>query len=324
MKKGLRQSIQKTVSAIEKAERILVASHVNPDGDTLGCLLALGLALLRMEKKVTLVCQDGIPSRFQFLPGSELIVSGTSERADVAIAVDCGSVRQLGKKVAPIFFKAKTTVQVDHHDFGQAFGKIQVLEDEASAVGEIVYELIQAIGVEVTPAIAVCLLTSIVIDTGSFRFSNIRAKTFDICSRLVKTGVDLRHLIEESYWIKSRSAVKLSSYGLLNADYSRSGEIAWTVLRKKDFVRYLAKTSDADSVADDLRLVEGVKIAAVFREMENGKWRVSLRSRHGINTGNVARLFGGGGHHNSAGCIIGKSEREKRKLLDELEKLVNV
>src|SRR3989338_3159263 len=155
---GLYSNISKAVQAIRKAKKIIVASHVNPDGDTIGCLLALGHTLILMGKKVILLSQDGVPARFQFLPGSELILSHTAETAAVSIAVDCGSERQLGLVRIP-FFKSKTTIQIDHHDFGNAFGKIQVLEEEASAVGEIVFELIKALKIEITPAIATCLLT---------------------------------------------------------------------------------------------------------------------------------------------------------------------
>ncbi len=313
-------NVLKAAAALRKAKKVIVAAHVNPDGDTIGCCLALGLALLQMGKKVSMLSQDGVPTRFQFLPGSELILSESSDgAADVAVAVDCGSARQMGT-IQKAFSKAKTTVQVDHHDFGESFGKIQVLENEASAVGEIVYDLILAMKVDVTPAIATCLLTSIIIDTGSFRFSNIRAKTFEICGKLIECGVDLQHLIEESYWTKSASTLKLSSYALLNAQYSSDGTVSWSVVHQKDFKRFGAKLSDADAVADDLRSVEGVKIAAVFRQTEKGNFRVSLRSKHGINVALVAREFGGGGHHNSAGCGIRPSEQEK--LLASLQSLI--
>ena len=319
MKPGADKNVLRAARAIRGAKKVLVASHVNPDGDTIGCLVALGLALLQLGKKVTLLSQDGVPTRFQFLPGSELILSETSEMADVAVAVDCGSQQQLGS-AQKAFFRARTTIQVDHHDFGASFGKIQVLENEASAVGEIVYDLIRALKVEITPAIATCLLTSIIIDTGSFRFSNIRAKTFKICGKLIECGVDLQHLIEESYWTKSPSTLKLSSHALLNARYSCGGAVTWSVVYQKDFKRYGASLSDADAVADDLHSVEGVKIAAVFRQTEKGNFRVSLRSKHGINVALVAREFGGGGHHNSAGCGI--RPLEKNKLLESLEALI--
>ncbi len=319
---GIHENIKEAVAAIHRSKKIIVAAHVNPDGDTLGCLLALGLTLLRMGKRVILLSQDGVPNRFQFLQGSELIVSKTSEIADLAIAVDCGSKAQLGN-IQGAFFKAKNTIQVDHHDFGEAFGKIQVMEEEASAVGEIVYELIVALKVEFTPAIATCLLTSIIVDTGAFRFSNIRPKTFDICSRLIRTGVDLQHLIEESYWKKSRSTARISGFCLMHAQFSDNGVVAWTAVYQKDFKRFKAQISDVDAVADDLRSIEGVKVAACFRETDKKRFRVSLRSTYGINVANVARAFGGGGHHNSAGCSISNLESEKQKLLGELEALIS-
>lgn len=314
-----RANLLRAASALKSAKKVLIGCHVNPDGDTIGCLLALGLALLQAGKKVTLLSQDGVPTRFQFLPGSELILSGSSETADVAVAVDCGSAPQLGTS-QKAYFKARTTIQIDHHDFGEAFGKIQVLDNDASAVGEIVYELIRAMKVDISPAIATCLLTSIIIDTGSFRFSNIRAKTFEICGKLIARGVDLQHLIEEAYWTKSAATLRLASHALLNAEFSEDGAVAWSVIYQKDFKKYGAHLADADCVADDLRSVEGVKIAAVLRQTDKGRFRVSLRSKHGINVALVAREFGGGGHHNSAGCGIAPSEKEK--LLEALQGLI--
>ncbi len=322
MEKGLSESIKKTVRLVRKADKVLIVSHVNPDGDTIGCLLALGLALISYGKKVILLSQDGIPSRFQFLPGSELILTETRETADLAIAVDCGSEKQLGT-AAKAFFRAKMTLQIDHHDFGSAFGKLQVVEEAAAAVGEIVFELIKALKVEMTPAIATCLLTSIIVDTGSFRFSNIRPKTFDICSALIKKGVDLRYLIEESYWKKSRSTARLSGHCVAGTQFSFDGKIAWSTVTQKDFKRFGAQLSDVDSVADDLRSIEGVKIAAIFRQTPRGSFRVSLRSSDGINVAQVAKQYGGGGHHNSAGCAIRSSEKEKQGLLEKLAGLVS-
>ena len=122
MTKHPESNLGKAAAAIKKVRKILIVSHVNPDGDTIGCMLALGLALIQKEKEVIMLCQDGIPSRFQFLPGSELVVSETEEKAGLAIAVDCGSAGQMGQ-AGKNFFKAPTTIQVDHHDFGEAFGK---------------------------------------------------------------------------------------------------------------------------------------------------------------------------------------------------------
>jgi bifunctional oligoribonuclease and PAP phosphatase NrnA len=320
-KKEFQLGFKTAVKALARAKRVLVVSHLNPDGDTLGCMLALGLALMQKGKKVTLLCQDGVPTRYQFLPGSELVQTESRERFDASVAVDCGGERQLGT-ARSAFFRARTTIQVDHHDFGDAFGKVQVLEPEASAVGEIVFHLIQGLRAEITPAIATCLLTSIVVDTGAFRFSNTRPKTFEICARLSKQGVDVQHLIEEAYWVRSRSMALLSSFAVLNAQFSKSGAVSWSVVSQSNIKRFGANLSDADSVADELRSIEGVKIAALFRETERGSYRVSLRSRKGIHVAAVAARFGGGGHHNSAGCSIKRTAGERKKFLKALEELV--
>ena len=321
-KKTYKQQVLKAANVLLAAKKVAIMAHLNPDGDTLGCQLALGLALLNRGQKVFFLCEDAVPTRLQFMPGSELIGDHQPGKVDVAVAVDCGSSKQMGSMEA-VFFKAKNNIQVDHHDFGQAFGKIQVLDHEASAVGEIIYEIIRAMRSEITPAIATCLMTSIIIDTGAFRFSNIRPKTFEICARLSRTGVDIRHLIEEAYWIKSRPMALLSSRAILNARFLKDGAVAWAAVSQADIKKHGAGLSDADSVADDLRSIEGVKIAALFRETEKGNSRVSLRSKKGINVALVAKRFGGGGHHNSAGCRIRNSPVEKKKLLDALESLIS-
>ena len=313
--------LKSALKALTASRKVMIVSHRNPDGDTLGCMLALGLALIQKGKKVYLVCHDAVPTRFQFLPGSELVQSECREKIDVAVAMDCGSDQQLGD-VRASFMKARTTIQVDHHDFGDAFGKIQVLDPGAAAVGEIVYHLVRALKVEITPAIATCLLTSIIVDTGAFRFSNIRPQTFEICARLSKKGVDMQHLIEESYWVKSRAMALLSSHAMLNAKFSKDGSVAWAVVSQSSIHRYGANLSDADTVADDLRSIQGVNVAALFRETERGNYRVSLRSKKSIHVATVAKRFGGGGHHNSAGCSIGRAASDRKKLLKALEELV--
>jgi len=134
-----------------------------------------------------------------------------------------------------------------------------------------VFHLIRDLRAEITPAIATCLLTSIIVDTGAFRFSNTRSKTFEICAKLCKKGVDIQHLIEEAYWVRSRSMVLLSSFAMLNAKFSKDGNVAWAVVSQRNLQRLGAGLSDADSVADDLRSIEGVKIAALFRQTERGQ-----------------------------------------------------
>ncbi len=260
---------------------------------------------------------DGVPPRFHFLPGSDLVLSQYKGKPDVAIAVDCGSLKQLGPSV-PLFNAAKTTVQIDHHDFGEPFCKIMVVDTEAAAVGEIIYGFLKVLRIKVTPAIATCLLTSIIVDTGSFRFSNVQSRTLQIASDLLKTGVDMKYLIEEAYWKRSLTTARLEAVSVMNMRFEMNGAVVWTVVKQSDFKKENGLIGDADGVTDALRSIEGVKIAALMRETGKGTYRVSLRSGLGINVARIAQVFGGGGHHNAAGCSIRATKKAREDLIRAL------
>jgi len=313
-KEVFNKNIKLAVRKILSSERTLIASHTNPDGDTIGSLLALGLGLLSIDRQVVMISPDGMPPRYQFLPGSELVLSEVRGPVDLAIAVDCGSDNQLGK-LKSVFHKAKYSIQVDHHDFADNFCKLLIADANAAAVGEIVYDILKQLKVKITPVIATCLLTSIIVDTGSFRFSNVRSRTFRICADLLERGVDLKYLIEEAYWKKTETTVRLEAFSFRNMRFERNGRVVWSYIKQTDFKRLNGLLADVDGVADDLRAIEGVKVAVLMRESDNGKCRVSLRSAAGINVAKVAEYFGGGGHYNSSGCEMKNTKANRDKLL---------
>lgn len=310
----LAKNIRIAAQKIHAADRILISSHVHPDGDTMGSLLALGLGLLSIDKNVVMVSPDGIPPRYRFLPGTELVLDHWEGKAGLAIAVDCGTIRQLGK-FAKTFGQAADTIQIDHHDFADVFGKLLVADHSAAAVGEIIFDLLKALEIKVTPMIATCLLTSIIVDTGAFRFANVRSRTFRICADLLDRGVDLKYLLEEAYWKKSETTVKLEAVSVGRMKFERNGRVVWSYVPQTEFKRVHGVTSDVDGVADDLRSIDGVKIAALMRENEDGTCRVSLRSEAGINVARIAQVFGGGGHFNSAGCHMKNTKANRDKLV---------
>jgi phosphoesterase RecJ-like protein len=310
----LTASIRTAAQKILSADRILISSHVHPDGDTMGSLLALGLGLLSIDKSVVMVSPDGLPPRYRFLPGSELVLERWDGSVDLAIAVDCGTVRQLGK-FGTLFEKTRNTIQIDHHDFADVFGKLLVADPAAAAVGEIIYDLLKELKVKITPMIATCLLTSIIVDTGAFRFANVRSRTFRICADLLDHGVDLKYLLEEAYWKKSETTVRLEAVSVGRMKFERGGRVVWSYVNQADFKRLNGVPSDVDGVADDLRSIDGVKLAALMREGEDGACRVSLRSEAGINVAKIAQVFGGGGHFNSAGCHMKNTKSNRDKLV---------
>ena len=314
---SLRSNMKRTARSIRGADTVLIASHVHPDGDTIGCLLALGLGLLHAGKRVVMLSPDGVPPRFQFLPGADLVLSEYKGKADVAIAVDCGSLKQLGPSAA-LFRAARTTIQIDHHDFGEPFCKIMIVDTEAAAVGEIIYDFLKLLRVKISAAIATCLLTSVIVDTGSFRFSNVRGRTLRISADLLEKGADMKYLIEEAYWKRSLPTARLEATSVFNMKFEMNGAVVWTLVRQKDFDKENGLMGDADGVTDALRSIEGVKVAALMRETGKGTYRVSLRSGMGINVARVAQMFGGGGHHNAAGCSIRATQKVRRELIREL------
>ncbi len=319
--KNLNSIMRDAAAQIMKAERILIVSHVNPDGDTIGSLLALGLGLLSIDKSVVMVSPDAMPARYSFLPGSELVLDHMRGKADLAIAVDCGSLKQLGR-FGKVFKQVKNSYQIDHHDFADSFCKHLIADANAAAVGEIIYDLLKVLEVEITPVIATCILTSIIVDTGSFRFSNIRPRTFRICADLLDRGVDLKYLIEEAYWKKTESTVRLEALSVTNMKFECNGKLVWSHVKQAHFKKFNGDLADVDGVADDLRAIDGVKVAVVFREEARGMCRVSIRSAAGINVAKIAQSFGGGGHHNSAGCRITNSKVRINKLIQMLSHII--
>ncbi|MBF0253800.1 MAG: bifunctional oligoribonuclease/PAP phosphatase NrnA [Candidatus Omnitrophica bacterium] len=316
-----RNGMKAAAKTILAAERILIVCHRRPDGDAIGSLLALGLGLLSLDKQVVMVSPDGVPPRYQFLPGSELILKKLAGKVDAAVAVDCGSAEQLGA-AARLFKAAPVSVQIDHHDFADRFGMHLVADAAAAAVGEIVYELLLTMKAQITPVIATCLLTAIIVDTGSFRFSNVRSRTFRICADLLDCGADLKYLVDEAYWKKTESTMRLEALCVNQMRFERNGKVVWSYIRQRDFARLNGQVADVDGVADDLRSLEGVKIAALFREDPCGRCRVSLRSATGINVAEVARHFGGGGHFNSAAFWISNTKSERSRVIRVISSVV--
>jgi phosphoesterase RecJ-like protein len=310
----LAKSVRLAAQQIMAADRILISSHVHPDGDTMGSLLALGLGLLSIDKSVVMVSPDGIPPRYRFLPGSELVLDRWEDSVDLAVAVDCGTLRQLGR-FGKYFEETPKTIQIDHHDFADVFGRLLVADPAAAAVGEIIYDLLKELDIQITPMIATCLLTSVIVDTGAFRFANVRSRTFRICADLLDCGVDLKYLLEEAYWKKSETTVRLEAKSVQHMKFERNGRVVWSYVRQAEFKRVNGIMSDVDGVADDLRSIDGVKIAALMREGADGMCRVSLRSEAGINVAKIAQVFGGGGHFNSAGCHMKNLKTNRDKLV---------
>lgn len=308
--KGIGQAKRK----ILKANDIVISGHLNPDGDSIGSILSLGLGLERMGKRVFMISQDGVPKRYRQLPGAHRIIKRASLAPDLAIAVDCGTKEMLGKTF-DVFKRAGSILEIDHHEYRRSFADISLVDHKAAAVGELIYTLLLDLDTGITKDMALNILTSIIVETNSFRLPNVRPLTFDICARLIKMKLDFYKLVNTVFWYKSKASAVLLGLCLSRCRFIKSGKIVWSIVREEDFDMVRGKDEDVDPVVDEMRSIRDVKIAILFRERSNGLLRVSMRSKGNINVASLAEAFNGGGHFDAAGCYISNHSGSIKEFL---------
>jgi bifunctional oligoribonuclease and PAP phosphatase NrnA len=315
------QGLSKAVNAIKKAKHIAISGHINPDGDSIGSMLALGLALQQLGKRVHMVSHDGVPARYRMLPGAGRIINNLRGPIDLAIAVDCGSKEMLGKTFSS-FRRAADILEIDHHDFRRPFGTIAIIDKKAAAVGEIIFVLLGKLGIDITKPVAQNLMTSIIVETSSFSLPNTRPFTFEVCTNLIHKGVDFYRLVNMIFWSKHRAAAILSGVCLSRCRFVKGGRLVWSIIGMSDFKAAKGKSEDVDPVPDEMRSIDSVKIAVLFREIDSDTLRVSLRSKGRINVAEVAEHYNGGGHFDVAGCNIKNDPRAIQEFLGKVGRVL--
>lgn len=302
---SLAQPLSDAAAAISASQSIVLACHVNPDGDALGSLLGLALALIPLGKTVVCLSEDGVPDILRFLPGAELITQTTDVPVfDLALVVDSGELPRVGETVKPLIARAKRVVDIDHHVTAGAFGDIRVLDSRAASTAEIVYALLETLGIPITPDIATCLFTGVITDTGSFRFQNVTPNTLRVAAKLLEAGAPPAHISENVFENRTFAATRLLGHALSSLSQTPDGKIIWAHITAKDFQELGATDQDTEGVVNYVRGVRGAEVGVLFREMETGKIRVSLRSRESVNVAEIASRFGGGGHRMASGCTL--------------------
>ncbi len=307
----MNDAVQRASDALLKAQKIAIFAHISPDGDTLGCVLALTHALKKLGKEVIPCAADGVPHGLKWLPGAEWIQQ-TSERRDFDLAVVCdaGALNRVGTSLLPIVESAPLLIDIDHHVvLGDTFGDIQVLDSKAAATAELIYTQIRSLEASTGQAlmdaeIAECLLTGIITDTGSFMFANVRPETLLLASQLQQEGAVPAKICEQVYTNHTYASQKLLACALNSLQLSPNGKVAWAFLTGKDFEEFNAVDSDSDGIVNHVRDIQGVSIGLLFREIPGKKIRVNLRGREGVAVNEIAAVFGGGGHRLAAGCSL--------------------
>nr|WP_309689951.1 bifunctional oligoribonuclease/PAP phosphatase NrnA [Armatimonas sp.] len=314
-----REGLDEAVQAVWSATRIVLACHVNPDGDAIGSMLGFGLGLEALGKEVTYLSADGIPETLAFLPGIEKIQTHTDRRDfGLGVGLDAGDLKRLGES-AEVVLSAPLVMDIDHHVTGGQFGQVRLLDATSASTAELVYDLLLALGVEITPEIAQCLLCGVLTDTGSFRFSNTKPRTMAVGGALIAAGASPTVIYESVYENASFGAQKLLGRAMDRMARSTDGKLVWSWVIQSDFTEFDATDKDTDGIATALRAVRGAEVAMFLRQMPSGKLRVSLRAQEPWDVAAVAASFGGGGHKLASGCSLdGPPEAAIEALLSAL------
>jgi bifunctional oligoribonuclease and PAP phosphatase NrnA len=303
--------VEEFKARLHSATAVLIGTHLNPDGDALGSALALSHYLWSEGIKNEVLCHHAAPYNLQFLPEvgrvrSEPVLEGH----DLAVMLDLNNFERLGK-VGPYFEAIKPLVLVDHHVPSENDpGDIRFVDVQAPATAVLLARLFRQMDVAISPAMATCLLTGIVTDTGSFRFRNTSAESLEIGAHLLECGADINRVSEEVFGRKPLSGLRLLGVMLETMQLELDERLVYGVLPHSAFRETGANDEETEGFVNEMLSVRTVEIAALFRETKPGWVRVSLRSRGDYDVAAVAREVGGGGHRNAAGCSFESTPEE--------------
>jgi len=306
---------------IADANKVVIASHVRPDGDAIGSLLGLGLALIDAGKTVEMILVDGAPSSFKFLEGSELVKKEPTGGHDTFITVDCADFKRTGK----IFENfGQPDINIDHHKTNETFGKLNLIEAEEVATAAILTNHLPGWGLKITKPIATALLTGILTDTLGFRTSNVTPEALRQSAQLMEAGVDLPEIYMQSLVRKSFPAAKYWGAGLSSLE-SKDG-IVWGTLTLADRKSSGYGGNDDADLINMISAIDGNKVRMVFVQQTDNKVKISWRAlQPGIDVSPIAKHFNGGGHAAAAGADIeGSLEDIQKEALKITKQLLNL
>lgn len=306
---------------IIESERIVITSHLRPDGDSVCTGLALAKMGEALGKKMSLINQDPTPFPFSQMPEAARIKIGQipAGRFDLVILLECASVARSGQENLDRYFK----INIDHHYSNDSYADINWVDPSASAVGEMVFLLSEKTGLPLTPEIAGHLYCAIVSDTGSFQFSNTTARAFEVCHKLVKLGANPIRTTEFLFNANPPEKVKLLGYVLSTLKMNKKGTIATITMFKKFLRAFHLREIDTEDITTLARSIKGVEMVLFFKEMARETFRISLRSKGLANAAAIAEKFGGGGHVHAAGfTATGPYDRLIRDIPRQIEKLL--
>ncbi len=313
-----RLAIQKIARLVRRNNLFLLTTHENPDGDGLGAQSALYVALKKLGKKVKVVNHDVLPQKFDYLAFKNAYQkSDIVPDHQVCFVMDAGDFTRIREGVKRVEFK--TLVNVDHHYSNNLYGDYNLVLPKAAATGEVIYYLIKALGVKIDAAIAESVYTSLVTDTGGFRYRNTTPQVLRLAAELVEAGADAQKVCDRIFAGVTSEAMELTRISLGKTHLYDHGTIGTMTLTQADLKKSHATDDDTENLINFVRKINTVKVSVFLKQRSDGRLKLSLRSRSPkVNVAEIAKCFGGGGHSYAAGALLSGS------LDGALKKVVSV
>jgi len=321
----MKEKFNQIIESVKTARRMLITSHLDPDGDSIGSQLALKGWLMDSAKEVRIINQGKIPSKYLFLDEEKAIEDFDSAKAidwsaDLIFVLECPNLERIGE-VKKLLKEGAKVINLDHHPDNSFFGDISYVDTQACALGEIIYELLIYSGYRLNKLTATQLYAAILTDTGRFRFSNTTPEALRIGAELITLGANPREINNQIYYNNSNASLKLLGFLLLNLETFANGKISSLVIDQQTMEELKVSKEDTEGFVDYSLFLKGAEVGVLFTQKNDSKTKVSLRSQNSFDVSALARTFGGGGHRNAAGCTVNQDLNSTKELiLKKIEK----
>lgn len=317
---------EELVERIKNANNIFIFTHVNPDGDTLGSAIAMKLFIKEfLNKPSRIVHTSTLPKVYSFVPEYDTIedISTVSkdEKCDLAIAVDIASADRLAE-ASDLFKNADFRINIDHHRTNNGYGDLNIIDGGACSVGLMLCKMFNELGYKYSKSVAIALYTSIMTDTGAFKYENTTPECLRAAAQIVEAGAVPNEIYRACYESKPVNMLKFQLHVLNKAEFFHDGKIAITTVEKEDMAKFNATDDFTEGIVEVLRTANIVEVSAILKETKDGFTKVSLRSKT-VDLVPIIADFNGGGHTFAAGCTIKKPVSiAKDKLLERIENAI--
>lgn len=294
--------IEQVLKSISEHQHFLVTSHARPDGDAIGSVLVTRELLRALGKQADAVMSDPVPVIYRPLPFSDEIqqTRSVNGKYEAAIILECDSVQRTG--LTGVDAPGRFLINIDHHNSARPFAQVNWIKKDACATAEMIFELVHAASVKMTPEMAACLYTAVLTDTGSFCFVGTNERTFALAEELVRAGADPARIAHSVYFANPEAKMRLLGYAL--GTMQRRGTTMVMHVTQEHMHKSGAREEDCEGLVNYALGIESIETALFFRELHDGRFRVSLRSKGDVDVAAIAEKFGGGGHRCASGCSL--------------------